>query len=107
MFDERGRGVKDAGPSTPVEVLGWSAAPAAGDIFTAFEDEREAREIATKRQALHRESELRAQKAISLTQIYSQISQGEVSELKLIIKGDVDGSVEALSESLTKLGTRK
>jgi translation initiation factor IF-2 len=107
MFDERGHATKLAGPSTPVEVLGWSGTPAAGDIFSAFEEEREAREIATKRQALHRESELRAQKAISLGEIYAQVSKGEMSELKLIIKGDVDGSVEALSESLSKLGTQE
>ncbi len=107
MFDERGRPVKAGGPSTPVEVLGWSGTPAAGDIFSAFGDEREAREVASKRQALHRESELRAQKAISLTEIHARISQGEVNELKLIIKGDVDGSVEALSESLTKLSTQE
>jgi translation initiation factor IF-2 len=105
MFDERGRPVKSAGPSTPVEALGWSGTPAAGDLFMAFEDEREAREIASKRQALHRESEFRAQKAISLVDLRSQITQGVLTELKLIIKGDVDGSVEALSESLTKLGT--
>ena len=105
MFDERGHAVKAAGPSTPVEVLGWSGTPAAGDIFQAFEDEREAREIVGKRQALHREQEFRAAKTISLTQIYTQLQQGEANELKLIIKGDVDGSVEALSESLTKLGT--
>ena len=105
MFDERGRPVKSAGPSTPVEVLGWSGTPAAGDLLSAFEDEREAREIASKRQALHRESEFRAQKAISLAGLRAQISQGEINELKLIIKGDVDGSVEALSESLGKLGT--
>jgi translation initiation factor IF-2 len=105
MFDERVRPVKDAGPSTPVEVLGWSGTPAAGDLFTAFAEEREAREVAYKRQAVHREHEFRAAKSISLTEIYSQISQGEVSELKMIIKGDVDGSVEALSESLTKLST--
>jgi translation initiation factor IF-2 len=105
MMDERGHGVREAGPSTPVEVLGWSGTPAAGDIFGVFDDEREAREIAGKRQALHREHEFRAAKAISLTEFYSQMSQGETSELKLIIKGDVDGSVEALSESLGKLGT--
>jgi translation initiation factor IF-2 len=105
MFDERGHGVKAAGPSTPVEALGWSGTPAAGDLFTAFEDEREAREIASKRAALHRESEFRAQKAISLVDLRAQITQGSISELKLIIKGDVDGSVEALSESLTKLAT--
>ncbi|HEY2955017.1 MAG TPA: translation initiation factor IF-2 [Candidatus Eisenbacteria bacterium] len=103
MFDERGRNVKSAGPSTPVEVLGWSGTPAAGDIFAAFEDEREARDLAFKRQALHREHEFRAAKAISLTDVYAQMSKGELSELKLVLKGDVDGSVEALSESLTKL----
>jgi translation initiation factor IF-2 len=105
MFDERLRPVKEAGPSTPVEILGWSGTPAAGDLFSAFAEEREARDIAYKRQAVHREHEFRAAKSISLSEIYSQISKGEVNELKLIIKGDVDGSVEALSESLTKLGT--
>ena len=105
MMDERGHPVREAGPSTPVEVLGWSGTPAAGDIFAAFEDEREAREIAGKRQALHREQEFRAAKTISLTEFHSRMTQGETSELKLIIKGDVDGSVEALSESLGKLGS--
>jgi translation initiation factor IF-2 len=105
MMDERGRPVKQSGPSTPVEVLGWSGTPAAGDIFAAFEDEREARDIANKRQALHREHEFRAAKAISLTEFHARMAQGETNELKLIIKGDVDGSVEALSESLTKLST--
>ena len=104
MFDERGRAVKNAGPSTPVEILGWSGVPAAGDLFAAFDDEREAREIAARRAALHREQEFRAAKTIQLTDVYSQMSRGELSELKLLIKGDVDGSVEALSESLTKLG---
>jgi len=105
MFDERGHGKKIAGPSTPVEVLGWSGTPAAGDLFNAFEDEREAREIANKRQALHREQEFRAAKAISLTEIHSRMTQGETNELKMVIKGDVDGSVEALAEALTRLST--
>ncbi|TMQ50576.1 MAG: translation initiation factor IF-2 [Candidatus Eisenbacteria bacterium] len=105
LFDERGRGMRDAGPSTPAEVLGWTGTPAAGDIFLSFEDEREARDIAGKRQALHREHEFRAAKAISLTEFHSQMSRGEANELKLIIKADVDGSVEALSESLAKLST--
>jgi translation initiation factor IF-2 len=105
MMDERGRPVREAGPSTPVEVLGWSGTPAAGDIFSVMEDERESREIATKRQAVHREHEFRAAKAISLTDFHSRMTQGEIGELKLLIKGDVDGSVEALAESFTKLGT--
>jgi translation initiation factor IF-2 len=105
MFDERGHGVKSAGPSTPVEVLGWNSTPAAGDMLSAFEDEREAREIAFKRAALHREHEHRAAKSISLAEIHSRMEAGDLSELKLIIRGDVDGSVEALSESLGKLGT--
>jgi translation initiation factor IF-2 len=105
MFDERGHQVKKAGPSTPVEVLGWGGTPAAGDLFAAFAEEREAREIAGKRQAVHREHEFRAAKAISLTEFHTRLEQGETSELRLLIKGDVDGSVEALSESLTKLST--
>ena len=105
MFDERGHQGKLAGPSTPVEVLGWGGTPAAGDLFAAFAEEREAREIAGKRQALHREHEFRAAKAISLTEFHTRLEQGETSELRLLIKGDVDGSVEALSESLTKLST--
>jgi translation initiation factor IF-2 len=105
MSDERGRAVRTAGPSTPVEVVGWSGTPGAGDIFTAFEDEREARDLANKRQALHREHEFRAAKTISLTEFHARMTQGETSELKMIIKGDVDGSVEALSESLAKLST--
>ncbi len=104
LFDERQKLVPSAGPSTPVEVLGWSGTPAAGDHFASFEDEREAREIASKRAALHREQEFRAAKAISLSDFYGRVSQGETNELKLIVKGDVDGSVEALAESFVKLG---
>jgi translation initiation factor IF-2 len=103
MFDERGHNVRVAGPSTPVEVLGWNGTPAAGDIFSAFVDEREAREIAGKRAALHREQEFRAAKTISLTDFHQRMAQGEANELKLVVKGDVDGSVEALAESLAKL----
>jgi translation initiation factor IF-2 len=103
MFDERGRNVKSAGPSTPVEVLGWDGTPGAGDIFLAFDDEREARDLAGKRQALHREHEFSAVSKFRLEDFRSRMEQGETSELKLLIKGDVDGSVEALSESLGKL----
>ncbi|MBI3538976.1 MAG: translation initiation factor IF-2 [Candidatus Eisenbacteria bacterium] len=105
MFDERGRTVPVAGPSTPVEVLGWAGTPAAGDLFQAFAEEREAREVAARRQAVLREQEFRAAKTISFTDLHAQIAQGEVSELKLVLKGDVDGSVEALSESLGKIGS--
>jgi translation initiation factor IF-2 len=107
MFDERRRPVREAGPSTPVEVLGWSSAPAAGDSIAAFEDEREAREIAGKRQALQREHEFRAQRSISLADVHTRMAQGELNELKLVIRGDVDGSVEALSESLGKLSNQE
>ncbi len=105
MFDERGHAVREAGPSTPVEVLGWGGTPAAGDQIVAFEDEREAREMATKRQALAREHEFRAARTIKLSSFHERMAQGEANELKMVIKGDVDGSVEALSESLTKLST--
>jgi translation initiation factor IF-2 len=107
MFDERGRQVKLAGPSTPVEVLGWGGTPAAGDLFAAFAEEREAREIAGKRQAMHREQEFRAAKAISLSTLQSRLAEGDATELRLIIKGDVDGSVEALAESLVKLSNKE
>ena len=107
MFDERSQAVRSAGPSAPVEILGWNGAPAAGDLFVAFQDEREAREIATKRAALQREQEFRADKTISLAEVRLRMDQGELNELKLIIKGDVDGSVEALSESLSKQGNKE
>jgi len=105
MSDERRRPQLETGPSTPVEVLGWAGVPAAGDQFIVFEDEREAREVASRRDAVHREHEFRAQQKIALASVFDQLKQGELNELKLLIKGDVDGSVEALSESLEKLGT--
>src|SRR5262245_8251482 len=105
MYDERRRQVKAAPPSTPVEVVGWSGTPSAGDIFVSPEDEREAREVAFKRAALHREHEFRSTKAITLTSFHDTLGKGGPNELKMLIKGDVDGSVEALSESLQKLST--
>jgi translation initiation factor IF-2 len=105
MLNERGSRAEAAGPSTPVEVLGWSAAPQAGDTFVVMEDEREARELASKRGQLQREQEFRLFKHVTLTDLYSQIKAGKVSDLLVVLKGDVDGSVEALEDSLVKLST--
>jgi len=105
MNNERGGRVLEAGPSTPVEVLGWSGAPQAGDTFAAMIDEREARELAAKRGQLQREQEFRLHKHVTLTDLYSQIKAGSVGELLVVLKADVDGSVEALEDSLTKLTT--
>jgi len=107
MQNERGAKVDMAGPSTPVEVLGWSAAPQAGDTFAVMEDEREARDLASKRGQLQREQEFRLFKHVTLTDLYSQIKAGKVSDLLVVLKGDVDGSVEALEDSLTKLSTEE
>lgn len=107
MFDERGVRIEEAGPSTPVSVLGFDGAPSAGDKFNVFEDEKEARAIATKRQQLQREQGVRTQKTITLEEIGRRIAVGEFKELNLIVKGDVDGSIEALSDSLQKLSTEK
>jgi len=107
MFDERGSRIDVAGPSTPVSVLGFDGAPSAGDKFNVFEDEKEARAIATKRQQLQREQGVRTQKTITLEEIGRRIAVGEFKELNLIVKGDVDGSIEALSDSLQKLSTEK
>ncbi len=105
LLNEREQRIATAGPSTPAEVLGFAAAPQAGDNFAAMEDEREARELASKRGQLLREQEFRLHKHVTLTDLYSQIKSGKVSDLLVVLKGDVDGSVEALEDSLTKLST--
>lgn len=103
MFNERGAKIKAAGPSTPIMVLGLTGAPTAGEKFKVLEDEAEARQIATKRSQISREQANRATKRISLDEIGRRLALGNFKELRLIIKGDVDGSVEALSDSLIKL----
>jgi translation initiation factor IF-2 len=107
MYNERGTRVEDVGPAMPVSILGLNGAPSAGDKFYVLEDEREARNIATKRQQLQREQGVRTQKHITIEEIGRRIAIGEFKELNLIIKGDVDGSIEALSDSLQKLSTEK
>ncbi len=105
LENERGQRVKQAGPSTPVRVLGMNGAPQAGDKIAVMENEQEAKDIATKRSQLQREQSLRTQRHITLDEIGRRLAIGNFKELKLIIKGDVDGSVEALSDSLLKLST--
>lgn len=106
MMDERGHRVKEAGPSTPVQVLGLDGVPTSGDTFVAVATEQEAREIATKRQQLRREQDFKqARRRFSLDDISQQIAEGAVKDLPLIIKGDVDGSVEALGDALLRLST--
>ena len=107
MHNERGSAVKAAGPSMPVELLGLSGAPQAGDKFHVMDDEREAREIAAKRLQLQREQGIRTHKHITLDEIGRRLAIGDFKELNVIVKGDVDGSVEALSDSLQKLSTEK
>jgi translation initiation factor IF-2 len=107
LHNERGGAIKEAGPATPVLLLGLNGAPQAGDIFNVMTDEREAREIASKRMQLQREQGMRTQKHITLDEIGRRLAIGDFKELNLIVKGDVDGSVEALSDSLLKLSTDK
>lgn len=107
MFNERGQKVDHAGPSHPVKVLGLSGAPTAGDKFNVLNDEREAREIANKRLVLQREQGIRTHKHITLDEIGRRLAIGDFKELNVIVKGDVDGSIEALSDSLLKLSTEK
>jgi len=107
MFNERGQKVTEAGPSTPVSILGLNGAPTAGETFNVFDDEKEAKDIANKREQLLRIQGLRTQKHITLEEIGRRIAIGNFQELNVIIKGDVDGSIEALSDSLIKLSTEE
>ncbi|MBC7743881.1 MAG: translation initiation factor IF-2 [Flavobacterium sp.] len=107
LHNERGQKVEQAGPSTPVQVLGMQGAPTAGDRFNSLESEVEAREIANKRLQLQREQGLRTQKHITLDEIGRRLAIGNFKELNIIVKGDVDGSIEALSDSLLKLSTEE
>lgn len=105
MQDERGKSVQSAGPSTPISILGLDGAPQAGDRFHVLEDEREAKQIAAKRSQLQREQSVRTQRHITLDEIGRRIALGDFQELNIILKGDVDGSVEALTDSFQKLST--
>ncbi len=107
MFDERNKKVKTAGPSTPVLIIGLNGAPQAGEKFKVYEEEAEAKEVATKRAQLLREQGIRTRKHITLDEIGRRLALGNFKELNLILKGDVDGSVEALSDSLQKLSTEE
>lgn len=105
MQNDRGEKVLEAGPSMPVELIGLSGVPDAGDVFVAMKDEKQAKEIATLRQIKHREVELAKHTKLSLEDLYKRIQSGEVKDLNVIIKGDVHGSIEAVGESLRKLST--
>jgi len=107
MFDERGKRVEIAKPSQPVQVIGFAGIPQAGDLFVSLEDERTARDISLRRQQVKREQDFRQRRMITLDDISEQIKTGIVKDLPVIVKGDVDGSVEALSDSLMRLSTQE
>ena len=107
LHDERGKKVKEAGPSTPITILGLDGAPQAGDKFYVFEDEKEAKQIVAKRAQLQREQSVRTQRHITLDEIGRRIALGDFKQLNIILKGDVDGSVEALTDSFQKLSTEE
>jgi len=107
MYNERGKRVEEVGPSSPVQILGLNGAPQAGDKFNIMESDKEAREIANKREQLQREQSMRTQKHITLDEIGRRIAIGNFQEINIVVKGDVDGSIEALSDSLIKLSTEE
>ena len=107
MFNEGNQRIKEAGPAEPVLILGLNGAPAAGDTFHVFDTDQEAREVANKREQLQREQGLRTQKMLTLDEVGRRLALGDFHELNIIVKGDVDGSVEALSDSLIKLSTEQ
>ncbi|NLK13974.1 MAG: translation initiation factor IF-2 [Spirochaetales bacterium] len=107
MFDDTGEKIEEAGPSTPVEIIGLSDIPGAGDPFQVTEDERQARQVGAKRQELERLGESRNVKKVTLESLYSKIQEGEIQDFNVIIKGDVQGSVEALQQSLEKLSNNE
>ncbi|MGB5668534.1 MAG: translation initiation factor IF-2 [Maribacter sp.] len=107
MHDERGKEITEVGPSRPISILGLDGAPQAGDKFNVLEDEREAKQIATRRSQLQREQSVRTQRHITLDEIGRRIALGDFKELNIILKGDVDGSVEALTDSFQKLSTEE
>lgn len=107
LLDERGHSIKEAGPSKPVAILGLGSAPAAGDKFKVFTEEKEAKQLASRRQQLQREQSIRTQKHLTLDEIGRRIALGDFKELKIILKGDVDGSVEALIDALERLSTQE
>lgn len=105
ILDERGNSIFSAGPSKPITMLGLNGAPTAGDKFKVFEDEKEAKQLASRREQLQREQNIRAQKHLTLDEVGRRIALGDFKELKIILKGDVDGSVEAIADALQKLST--
>jgi translation initiation factor IF-2 len=105
MMDDKGRRIKKAGPSTPVEVIGFSEVPAAGDIFIVTEDEKLAKSIASRRQTRRRDEELKTTTKVSLEDLFKHIQEGQIKELGIIVKADVQGSVEALRQALVRLNT--
>src|SRR5690554_3534555 len=107
MLNEKGQNLDAAPPSTPISIIGINGAPNAGDKFYVMNDEREARNIATRRDQLYREQGLRTQKHITLEEIGRRLAIGDFKELNIIVKGDMDGSIEALSDSLEKLSTEE